>query len=402
MKLFRSFELWFVLALILIGLLNSCSDNRIAGGGSTGSEAGNAITAKVLLNDENVALQALVRVRPVDYIAGDSTFKLDTLIELENGKFSLTNIPIGEYSLEVRAKSQAAVHTLHLISDKDSTDLGDIELNTTAQIKGKAPLKNNNSPQIYVSGLEFKTTASAEGDFTLDSLPSGKHKLFFNYPDSSFHTSINTKPADTLKLDLRDINSTKILLSDFEDNSIFHSYSYLTEGGYWYMQKSPGVNFIDKDHFGVPIVQDSSCGSCIHIKSNFDNTKGAPKWYDVGLHLGGPYQTYDFNGMDSVAFKIRGSGEIFFKLLVLDFLTMEFSTLVELDSTWQRVSFAIKDMDFVRYDIANDNNKEESNITAEYALKSIHALSFLSVTETEIWIDDLELIGPQVFIFSEL
>jgi hypothetical protein len=338
-----------------------------------------------------LAAQALLRVRTADYVAGDTSYKLDTLVDLTQGQFQLDFIPPGDYTLEVRSAAQAAIYPLNIKKGADSMDIGTIYLAPTVQIKGKLPPDFDPNAQIFVPGLEIMVKPDANGHFVIDSLPPGKHQIQFNGSDSIYKTPVTAKPADTLDISISERQATRLLLDDFEGRGDRHKYAFLTEGGHWYLKKSPGVS-LDNANQKFPIASHASCGRCMQITANMDESKPL-NWFEFGLHLGGPYETYDFSGVDSIAFKVRGRGEVAFKLLAQDALSMEFFKVLKLDSSWERQVIAVADMEFISYDLALERT------TAATALKRISSLAFFSINNTEIWLDDVELLGKQVFIF---
>ena len=120
-----------LIALSTAAMLSACSDNdKTAGGGPSGTEAGNAITAQIVSAGKPAA-QVTVRLTDSESIDSDSARTASTD---SKGKVTFENIPEGVYMLEARHDGKALQKEVAI--DSSDVDLGKESLEETVSIEG--------------------------------------------------------------------------------------------------------------------------------------------------------------------------------------------------------------------------------------------------------------------------
>jgi len=380
-----------LVALSMAATLSACSDSdKTAGGGPSGTEAGNAITAQITLNGKPAAL-AKVSLNESESLdsAGIKTAEAD-----ENGKVSFENIEDGTYTLEARLDGKAIQAEVSI--EGEDVDLGKEALESTVSVSGSLEEK---SGMVKVRGLarEAKVT---DGTFTLDSLPAGPLSLVF-IP--------NRKDADTSSTYMKVIagesssastfaeESRALLLDDFQDSNYQNRFmpARTYDGGWWYFNYSEEnitPAFITKDKLHRFTLENEDGNIVAHVAATFgEAVKDSADetiwpWATVGIELGKSDKTLcnDISSVDSVAFMAKGSGAIVFGLVDetqkkedQQIAQYEFS----LSEDWERFSIPLAEIIDPRfsYSCVNQLNWNFKDNSEDHTV--------------EFWLDDIELIG---------
>ena len=159
--------------------LNACSDSKVAGGGPSGTEAGNAITAQIIASGTPAA-QVTVRLTESESIDSDS---VRTATTDSKGKVSFENVSDGEYILEATMGDKALQK--EVVVEGEDVDLGKGNLEKTVSVSGSVQEK---SGKVKVRGMAHEAEV-VDGKFTLDSLPAGPLSLVFIPDDKKNDTS---------------------------------------------------------------------------------------------------------------------------------------------------------------------------------------------------------------------
>lgn len=157
-------------ALAASFLVAACGDDRSAGG-TIGTEAGNAIAARILTTDGKPAVHALVTARPAEAI--DTTGKPDWILGTadSNGVVDL-RLPDGAWTLEYHLGAVAARLDIQVGSD---LVLSDTLLPLT--VADGVILGAKSGERVFLPGLARSSVVAADGSFHFDSIPSGTTRI---------------------------------------------------------------------------------------------------------------------------------------------------------------------------------------------------------------------------------
>lgn len=156
-----------VLCLLLIG----CGGNdRSASGPTNGTEAGNAVTARLFVSGQP-ARGARVVARPSDAI--DSSQQSTWIEEIADfsGQAHML-LPDGDWTLEARLDSHALSVELHGAKDT----IFEHSLDPTRKLRGIV-LGVDSGSRIYLPGLAVSTIVGSGGAFEFTDVPAGSRKL---------------------------------------------------------------------------------------------------------------------------------------------------------------------------------------------------------------------------------
>lgn len=129
----KSYRTLAVTAVLGFGLgLSACSDDKVAGGGPSGTEAGNAITAQILTADKTPAARAKVKL--VESASLEGSKDAYTAETDKNGQVVVEGVASGSYILEASLEGKA-IQTKVKVSDA-GVDLGTVNLADMATING--------------------------------------------------------------------------------------------------------------------------------------------------------------------------------------------------------------------------------------------------------------------------
>lgn len=388
----RAGTLALVSAFAAFGL-SACGENdKTAGGGSSGTEAGNAITAQIMVAGAPAAYAKAKLIESESL--GDET--LGDVEADKNGIVVFEKVPKGVYTLEAKLSGNA-LQTEVVVEDEDQ-DLGMENLEETVSVTGS--IANDANGTVKVRGLAHSAKVT-DGKFTLDSLPAGPLSLVF-IP--------NAKDADTSCTYMKVIageksvsstfaeESRSLLLDDFQDSNYQNRFmpAHTYDGGWWFFDYSQGnvtaESITDDGSHKFLLEADESGNIYGHVAATMGDIitdslgNSIWPWAVIGIELGKSDKTLcnDISSVDSIAFRTKGTGAIVFSLVdetqkpgEQDIAQYEFN----LDKEWTRVSVPLKDIldPHYSYDCVNQLNW--------------HFKSNTDDAKIEIWLDDIELIG---------
>ena len=371
-----------------------CSENaKSAGGGPSGTEAGNAITAQIITGQKPAAL-AKVRLIDSESIDKDG-FSAQTD---DNGNVTFESVDKGIYTLEARLNNKA-VQMLVQVTDSPNENLIQAELLDVSTVAGTVGA--NESGTIKVRGLDHEAPV-IDGKFTLDSLPAGPLSLVFIPNQGSDTTSsyLNVESGVDASASSFASESKSLLLDDFEDGNMQHRFmpAHTYDGGWWYFdyeKNTVDVEYVTKDEMQLFNIEvDENGNRYAHMKAIFgdeiqDSTTGQTiyPWAVLGLEIGKsePKTCNDISSVDSVAFLIKNTGSVKFTLVDK---SREDSDITELGSS--RVS---ANEEWTRVSISLDKVVGKSN---RDVLKCVSQFTWQLEPyddEVELWLDNLELVG---------
>ena len=177
------------------------------------------------------------------------------------------------------------------------------------------------------------------------------------------------------------IHSVKLL--DFEKQKLESTFDYGNGTRDWYFnpQDSNVTTIPSRENVQEAFEKsDERGGYVFHWKSS---SKKNGKWSMIGSRVN--KNPSSLEGIDSIAFYAKGSGELGFAIEVLEEPTGKTKYVDYLDSKWKR--FCFKPSDFV----AGDG--EFGNMGWDFVKQRATTISIWIVDESEMWIDDVILYG---------
>ena len=374
-----------ILALSLGLGLSACGETKTAGGGPSGTEAGNAITALILTADKTPA--ALAKVRLMDS-EGLDTEKAYSAEADKKGVVTIEGVADGNYTLEAKLDGEALQMLVNVSGS--NVDLGKDQLKKMAIVTGVVGDSANGVVKVRGLGHSAKVV---DGAFTLDSLPEGALSLVFisdadNNDTSSTYLKV-VAGEKTLSSTFAD-ESRSLLLEDFQDSNYQNRFmpARTYDGGWWYFDFADNVTpdfIIGENHLFTLANEDGNISA--HVAAHFgdiikDSTGVAHwPWATMGVELGKSDKALcnDISSVDSVAFRIKGIGSVVFNIIDSN-LKPDHQKLIQseygLDSVWVRVSVPLP--------------------ADKAAFKCVNQLAWDFKTidgYAEVWLDDVELIG---------
>lgn len=367
--------------------LSACSETKTAGGGPSGTEAGNAITAQILTAEKSPAALAKVRLMDSEALGDEKAYSAEAD---KNGNVTIEGVEDGDYTLEAKLAGEALQIPVQV--NGASVDLGKDRLKKTATVSGSVGDKSLKGV-VKVRGLEHSAKVK-DGNFTLDSLPEGVLSLVF-IPDvedvDTSSTYLKVLAGESTVSGTFADESRALLLEDFQDSNYQNRFmpARTYDGGWWYFDFSADnvtPDFvIGENHLFTLANEDGNISA--HVAAHFgdiikDSTGVAHwPWATMGVELGKSDKALcnDISSVDSVAFRIKGIGSVVFNIIDSN-LKPDHQKLIQseygLDSVWVRVSVPLP------------ADKE--------AFKCVNQLAWDFKTidgYAEVWLDDVELIG---------
>lgn len=370
----------------------SSSDTETAGGGPSGTEAGNAITAQILVAG---APAALAKVKLVESESLDGT-DVKSVETDSNGMVSFNDVDEGFYTLEAKLNDLALQKEVFVTGD--AQDLGKGELEKIVSVTGSVGDKENGT--VKVRGMDHSARV-IDGEFTLDSLPAGPLSLVF-IP--------NSEKADTRSTYMKVVagenttastfadESRALLLDDFQDSNYQNRFmpAHTYDGGWWYFnysEKNVTPSFVTDDGQHTFELANEGDGNIVaHVAAEFGESYEDPSgqnhwpWATIGVELGKSDKALcnDISSVDSVGFRIKGKGAMVF-IVVDETQKIEDQIIAQyefnLHEDWEQIVVPLKEIldDRFSYNCVNQlgwnfKNTSEDNIV-------------------EVWLDDVELIG---------
>ena len=375
--------------------LSACGDGgtKTAGGGPSGSEAGNAITAEILTADKVPAALARVRLMDSEGLDCDKAYSAQTD---KKGSVTIEGVADGDYTLEASLEGEALQIPVK-VSGKD-VDLGSDNLKKMATVSGSVGDPSANGT-VKVRGMEHSAKV-VDGSFTLDSLPEGTISLVFISDEKSKDTSstyLKVVAGEKSESSTFAEESRALLLDDFQDSNYQNRFmpAHTYDGGWWYFSYSelnvtPTVITDDKYHRFVLENEDGNIVA--HVAAEYggivEDSTGALiwPWSMIGIELGKSDKTLcnDISSVDSIAFRARGEGVVEFGLV--DETQEKDDQLIAryeltLGEEWNRFSVPLAEI-----------------LNPKFSYKCVNQLTWNFKPNNDentisFWLDDIELIG---------
>ena len=412
-----------LIAPLAIGFsLCACGGSEVAGGGPSGTEAGNAITAQILIAN---APAANARVKLVEHNSLDGQGY--TATANDSGYVTIENVAIGNYTMEASLDESALALQLP-VDVKDTVSnvaLGQQNLQKSVFIGGSIAdfiddttesIKNMNG-FVKFRGLDH-SAAITNGKFEIFGLPAG-HLNMVIIPTETADTvkvSVETDAGDsvtTLKPTAPESENETLLIDDFEDGDFYHRLApeytnFIFGGGQWAINTDPGI--INNDSvpgsfkitpvatytpfggspFTAVIQDDGNGGKEVHFTIEFPNTSAYKQASAiVKVDIGNSGVSYDLSPIDSIAFEAWGQG-------TADFVIID-ATLKDVDASLGGAAFTIgktsieltqekKKLKFALADILPNEEKR----------KSVTTMGLVFHSDAELHFDNLEFIGKDL------
>ena len=264
------------IAGLLLGLgLWDCTSDDMAGGGPSGTEAGNAITAT--LYDENGSLARYATVTLIKRSSLSGEAYAYTAVADSNGIVSIDSVDVGDYIMEVALEGNAAQIEVSVENTTDTVSLGEHKLQKTVFMSGSLLEYGCENCENAFGTLKFfglnHATNVTNGMFSIGGLPAGNLNFAFipNYGpnlDTIVLPTIKAKAGDSIVKehviptpeppDTTSKDTTKedtivkpegpletLLLDDFEDGDNIHKMgesiaNSLNSSGAWFLIPGDG------------------------------------------------------------------------------------------------------------------------------------------------------------------
>ncbi len=335
-----------LIAPIAIGFsLCACGSDNVAGGGPSGTEAGNAITAQIFIAN---APAANARVKLVEQNSLDGNGYIATANE--NGFVTIKEIPIGNYTMEASLNESSVQLPVSVQNLDDTVELGKQTLQKSVYIGGSvsdfitdstSESFKNATGFVKFRGLDHSALVT-DGKFEVLGLPAGKLSMVI-LPSGTKHDTLDvpikvsagdslttlkpkTQPKDTTQRDTVQKNMT-LLVEDFEDgdnhNLLAPEGTIGGYGGVWTLSSNPNFMFFNivpgqnpqyaMNPFLNVIQDDGNGGKEVHFTVGFPDTAIYKQTYFlIAMYIGNLGWSYNLSSVDSIAFDAwgKGSGEI--------------------------------------------------------------------------------------------
>ena len=410
-----------LIAPLAIGFsLCACGGSEVAGGGPSGTEAGNAITAQILIAN---APAANARVKLVEHNSLDGQGY--TATTNDSGYVTIENVAVGNYTMEASLDESALALQLP-VDVKDTVSdvaLGQQNLQKSVFIGGSIAdfigdttesLKNMNG-FVKFRGLDH-SAAITNGKFEIFGLPAG-HLNMVIIPTETTDTvkvSVETDAGDsvtTLKPTAPESENETLLIDDFEDGDFYHrlapeytNFIFGSFGGQWAINTDP-VFINDSSNpasftitpaasyanFGSPFVaviqDDGNGGKEVHFTIEFPDTSAYKQASAiVKVDIGNSGVSYDLTPIDTIAFEAWGQGTAVF--VIID------ATLKDVDASLGGAAFTIGKTSM---ELTQEKKKYKfalaDIVPNEETRKSATTMGLVFHSDAELHFDNLEFIG---------
>lgn len=363
---------------LLAGLtaLTGCgSSERTAGGSSYETE--NALAIRVLRPDGTPASGVDVRTRPLRWIEGES---YDASLDLRSdstGTIRL-NLPSGAWRLEARQGGMFAIRDVP--ASGRVSDLGSLRLGPPALLQGRS----RPGARIGIGGLHRSAVADAAGYFHIDSVPAGVHML--RRIGSAERAFVQVGAGRSIDAGLlRADSANEIFLEDFEDGDARHRFGPWTDGGWWRVAATAGVNLSPDSTNHQParaVFADGEGGKVFHVSAAFPAQATAFAWARCGVDFGP--RPVDLSNLVAVRFRARGIGSA--------------TVLLDIDSVGNpdapRATVTLE-QDWRDFEIpAADLRVPSAPAAGPDRLRRAVGLTWSLSASGDIWLDDIRLAGP--------
>ncbi len=378
-------------SLMAIGMI-ACSDSeKTAGGGPSGTEAGNAITAQIMVAGEPAAYARVKLTESESLDAADSEYTQAD----KDGFVTFENVSDGNYTLEARHDGMALQREVPV--EGKSLDLGSNMLDRMVSVSGS--VSSDGDGVVKVRGMSHSAKVK-DGKFSMDSLPAGPLSLVFipakeGRDTSSTYMKVVAGESSTASTFAEE--SRALLLDDFQDSNYQNRFmpAHTWDGGWWYFNYSTEnvtPDFITEDGKHLFALEDEDGNIMAHVEATFGETvedstgKVVWPWATVGIELGKSDKALcnDISSVDSIAFRAKGEGAIVFGLVdetqeKEDQLIAQYE--LTLGKDWKRFSVPLAEIIDPRFSY-NCVNQLVWNFKPNNEEKAV-----------KFWLDDIELTG---------
>lgn len=308
----KSYRTLAVSAVLGFGLgLSACSDSQVAGGGPSGSEAGNAITAQLLTADAKPATSAKIKIIDSESLDGAASARI--VKADRNGNITIPDMPKGSYILEATQGDEALQMSIDY--DGNKQELGLASLEKTVSVSGKVSESNGT---IKIRGMDHSAPV-VDGNFTINSLPAGAISLVF-VPSGSIDTTMSYVAVEAgEQIEAKSFAEEKeaLLLEDFQDSNYQHRFMlpHTYDGGWWYFTKEEDAveaQNLTKDGL-ISLDKEENGNIAAHVQMVINNGG----WALIGVELGKSDKKLcnDISSVESISFRARGAASLVFKVV---------------------------------------------------------------------------------------
>lgn len=400
----RGFYYLLFPAILLLG----CSTVDTAGGPGTGSETTNGVYARVYYSDGTPASNvSVLLVESEDWFEremAESTIVIESSVTDNNGFFKFEIPPDGDFNLQIDGDNEGLfierVRTeYHLYGDTVALDT--VYLQQYAVLSGKVRSPSGRPINVSIGGTTYKTDADSVGFFTIESIPAGS---FIVYSKVDIISAENLTAIDTVVLNagqpvVRDsllAYLRELLLEDFEDmdgqNLLcrFLANSGNFEFGRWHLTNSLGRTDTIVD-FSFAIDENEAYKSkSLHLQF-VDSVPAQTPFAGITVSFGRGF--YDLSNMERFAFSAKGSGSVrvFFHSEIAQLSEGGFIALLDLPQEWELISIYTDDIQ-----PPDGSITQQRGLTWNDAKTAVSDISFFVSENTEIWLDELRIIGVNI------
>ena len=221
----------------------ACGKTETAGGGPSGTEAGNADSEKAYSAETD-----------------------------KNGKVVIEGVADGEYTLEANLEGEALQMLVNVSGS--NVDLGKDQLKKMAAVSGTVGDSANGV--VKVRGMRHSAKV-VDGAFTLDSLPEGVLSLVFisDVKDSdTSSTYLKVEAGKESKSSTFANESRALLLEDFQDSNYQNRFmpAHTYDGGWWYYAysaKNVTSDYVIGENHIFTLANEEDGNICAHVGAHF-------------------------------------------------------------------------------------------------------------------------------------
>lgn len=406
-----------LIAPIAIGFsLCACGSENVAGGGPSGTEAGNAITAQILIAN---APAANARVKLVEHNSLNGIEGGYTATANDSGFVTIEKVPVGNYTMEATLNESAVQWPVDIKDTINDVNLGAHSLQKSVYIGGSianfvadsiSENFKNMTGVLKFRGLDHSATIK-DGKFEVKGLPAGKLNLVF-IPESAADTvyvPVATNAGDsitTLKPTPQDSTpkNERLLIDDFEDGDNLHLLSNSLFIGNWALHSATLLNptipepdkiLIDPEYdpttfnghpFLLILQKSEDGGKEVHVSFDFPDSSNSLLWAFIRVDIGTSKGTYDFSSVDSIAFDAWGSGNA--EIQIVDESRIDITTGYGLTIGKYPITLPEKKTK-LQFAFADLVPKEEDR-------KRVSSINIVFHDDAELHFDNLEFIGKDL------
>jgi len=364
----------------------------------------------VRVNYTSGAIAARVQVKLISESDWDSHVLADadpvsqTLTADDSGYVSIPNLNGEAWTIVIEDQGEGLFMKLN--DSLDGTALTTAPLLRHVGNVGGTELTE--SSEICLQSTDYCTAVDNNGDYQFESLPPGNFEMVFrdsNKYSLSYIDKYQMQPGSD-KIDSIYYQENKIVLEDFQDKDHYGVLSTWSGNGHWWMVHEGASSFpYDNQHMSEGMIEDpiGSGNWVFQTQINLDQNENF-NYSLLGLNIGegADNQTQnvwaDLSAMDSVTFRIEGSGaiEFFFqsKLTLVDHSHLY--AKINLTGGWQNIT--LLPSDFIKY---SGSVADINNVTFEQAARRAGAAVIRFENSGTYRLDDLSIHGVEVIKFYD-